>query len=174
MNTASKLKYILVFVVGLSEFAALAHDKPVHQAITINAAVAARGDSPAYAGFLNTISSDCSLRDATNAMVLGSALEDNIDVIGDVGGARSLNHFYDPLDNTYGKGLSDSLGFTPFGISGEKREFVGTNSFAWASISNCIGINFPGERFLFWHLEANINTSNVWSCKMRAVMNGLD
>src|SRR5581483_5695032 len=67
------------------------------------------------------------------------------------GNASSLNHFYDPLATTsYGKGLSDSAGTRflglPFsGINPDKRVLAGTNSFAWASISNGMGINFHGE-----------------------------
>jgi hypothetical protein len=38
-------------------------------------------------------------------MMEGSAHED--DAGKDEGGNRSYNHFYDPLDTTYGKGLSD-------------------------------------------------------------------
>ncbi len=166
MNVQTKLRSIVAFSLGLYMCVAFAHDVPVHEAITANAAIAAMAHSPAYAGFVDMISSDLiytGFSGATNAMALGSDLEDNSVPPKDEGGLRSLNHFYDPLDNTYGKGLSDSLGFTPLGLSGDKRESVGTNSFAWGSISNCIGINFPGERFLTWHLGANINTSNIWS-----------
>ena len=62
----------------------------------------------------------------------------------DAGGWRSLNHFYDPLDTKYGKGLSD---FAP-----DIRVLEGTNSFAWASISNCAGIPANG-----------LNPVNIWS-----------
>jgi hypothetical protein len=37
-------------------------------------------------------------------MAIGSDVEDNKVPPIDGGGYRSLNHFYDPLDNTYGKG----------------------------------------------------------------------
>jgi hypothetical protein len=62
-----------------------------------------------------------------------------------------MNHFYDPLDKTYGKGLSDA----PRDI----RVLEGTNSFAWASISNCNGVDFKGVL----GLGKNVNTTNVWS-----------
>ena len=76
MNSDFKLKHILVFALGLSTCTTLAHDVPVHWAITINAAASAFKDSPAYASFLNTVSSDCDLATATNFMVVGSGLED--------------------------------------------------------------------------------------------------
>lgn len=152
-------KYIFILYFTLVAFSSFAHDQIVHEAITINAASSAHNDSPAYAGFINVISSDCSLFTATNSMRIGSYDEDFADEKGDVGGKRSLNHFYDPLGTTsYGKGLSDGI-FAGTGSIGDKRELIGTNSFSWASISNCVGINFPGE----YGLGKNENTMNIWS-----------
>jgi hypothetical protein len=79
----------------------------------MNAAKAAYANSSAYVDFVNTISSDFSYTGqfgATNSMVEGSFNEDFANEPGDVGGNRSYNHFYDPLDTTYGKGLSDDTG----------------------------------------------------------------
>ncbi len=87
---------------------------------------------------------------ATNYLVEGCFDEDFGPKEESIGGYRSVNHFYDPLDPTYGKGLSDSIGFS---ISiGDKRELVGTNSFAWASISNCAGI-----------VKFGLHPTNIWS-----------
>jgi len=82
-----KLTCILVVGLGLYESVLSAHDRPVHRAITVNAAASAFDESPAYAGFLTMVSSDCSLFTATNSMVEGSAQEDNVDT--DAGGKRS-------------------------------------------------------------------------------------
>ena len=89
-------------------------------------------------------------------MVGGSFNEDlgPKDVLNGGGGYRSLNHFYDPLDNIYGKGLSN--------VPTDTRDIAGTNSFAWASISNCAGYNYSG-RFGVSYFGGNINTSNTWS-----------
>jgi hypothetical protein len=57
------------------------------------------------------------------------------------------------LDNIYNKGLSDS--------PPDRRLMVGTSSFAWASISNGLGFNFPGVSWL--DFGQNLNTSNIWS-----------
>ena len=145
MNTDFKLKNILVFCLGLYSCAAFAHDVPVHKAITINAAESAFDNSPAYTNFFNVVSSDVVMAAATNAMVLGSALEDNIDIKGDAGGARSLNHFYDPTKNP------------PIGLTDTGWPFsptpLGRDSFSWASISNVTGIN----------ILVNENTTNIWS-----------
>lgn len=111
-----------------------AHDVPVHWTITVNATASALDDSSAYANFLNTISSDCNAITATNAMVFGSGRED-APIKGiplDAGGKRSINHFYDPLDTKYGKGLSD--------IPPDIRYVIATNSFRWGSVSNCFGL----------------------------------
>ena len=84
-------------------------------------------------------------------MRIGSFDEDFADENGDVGGYRSYNHFYDPLDTMYGKGLSDE--------SADIRGVVGTNSFAWGSVSNCMGINYGG----YFGLGGNLGTFNIWS-----------
>ncbi|HEX3856072.1 MAG TPA: hypothetical protein VHY30_02110 [Verrucomicrobiae bacterium] len=149
MKTISKLKHVLAFGLGLSAYVAFGHDVAVHQAITYNAAESAFDDSPAYASFFSAISSDLHLVDATNSMVKGSASEDdpvspNPPMDGTGGGYRSLNHFYDPLYASYGRGLSD---FPP-----DFRVLEGTNSFAWASISNCAGVPYDG-----------LHPINIWS-----------
>jgi len=141
MKTKTKLLFSTFgFVLFLQ--ASLAHDIIVHQQITINAASSALTYSSAYDDFLNTISSDCSAAQAVGLMKVGSGLEDNVDI--DAGGKRPFNHFYDPLDNQYGKGLSDF---------GEFHFLFGQNSFTWASISNSPGYN----------VAFNQGTSNVWS-----------
>jgi len=88
-------------------------------------------------------------------MVDGSFNEDYADVdrFGnrDSGGKRSLNHFYDPLDTHFDKGLSD---YPP-----DLRITAGTNSFIWASISNGLGFNFHDPL----HFGSNLGTSNIWS-----------
>ena len=83
-------------------------------------------------------------------MRIGSFDEDWADHTNDVGGKRSYNHFYDPLT---GLGMSD---FPP-----DFRVMMGTNSFTWASVSNCPGFYFH-PLFLRSQIQ-NINTSNIWS-----------
>jgi hypothetical protein len=146
MNTLSKLKPILIFGLVLSASTMFSHDAPVHRAITINAAESALGASSGYASFFDLISSDLPFVDATNSMVDGSWREDAFNI--DEGGIRSYNHFYDPLDTTYGKGLSD---YPP-----DIRIIIGNNSFVWASISNCPGLN------IYLPLP-NVNTMNTRS-----------
>src|SRR5205809_5514870 len=92
----------LVAILVAFDLTASSHDIPVHQTITFHAQQSARDRSTAYAGFLDTISFDIPFVDATNSLVDGSALEDNIDVKGDAGKKRSLNHFYDPLSGREG------------------------------------------------------------------------
>lgn len=104
MKIKNKALY-LTFSFALFLRASLAHDIVVHEQITLNAASSAATYSPAYNDFLDTISSDCSVAQAVSLMKVGSGLEDNKDE--DAGGKRSFNHFYDPLDNQYGQGLSD-------------------------------------------------------------------
>src|SRR5258706_5447538 len=104
MNT----KYLLIVCLALSRIDSFGHDQNVHRAITVNAAASAYAHSPAYVSFINTVSSDgVALKDSTKSLSDGSYDEDNKDVDDsgnkDVGGKRSLNHFYDPLDQTYGK-----------------------------------------------------------------------
>jgi hypothetical protein len=149
------MKYFITFTLFCTLFfcVALAHDIPVHWAITFNAQESLFDNPHPYSAFLNVVSSDISYKNATNYLVNGSGYEDNRDVPGDAGKKRSLNHFYDPLDNKYGKGLSDS--------PPDRRVQVGTNSFAWASISNCMGYNFPGVTW--FSIGKNINSSNIWS-----------
>ncbi len=156
MNTKS----VLVLCLALFRIDSFGHDQNVHQAITYNAAEAAYLNSLAYKSFVDVISSDVSYTGtfgATNSMVFGSSSEDNKDVDNygnkDVGGKRSLNHFYDPLDQVYSKGLSDS--------PPDRRIVAGTNSFAWSSISNCVGYNFPGVTW--FDFGKNVDTSNIWS-----------
>ena len=133
-----------------SACASCGHDIPVHWLITQYAAESALQESIDFKVFLNVISNDgSSVLAATNYMVNGSGLEDGVRI--DAGGLRSYNHFYDPLDNLYGHGLSD---YPP-----EKRLLIGRNSFDWASTFNCFGINFPGEVLL----DQNENTTNVYS-----------
>lgn len=146
MKTAFKLKYVLTLSLGLSACATFGHDAPVHIAITINAAASALSDSPAYADFLNSVSSDLPMLYATNYMVIGSWRED--DFYKDEGGLRSYNHFYDPLDPTYDKGLSD---YPP-----DSRKLIGKNSFVWASTYDCPGLDF-------YLPLANVNTLNIRS-----------
>ncbi|MFZ0827849.1 MAG: DUF642 domain-containing protein [Verrucomicrobiia bacterium] len=141
---------------GFYQSALLGHDIRVHQAITANAVTSAFNDSTAFSQFIDTISSDRILSQATKSMVDGSGFEDNINIKGDAGGIRSYNHFYDPLDTTYGKGLSD--------WPADTRILIGTNSFNWASISNGMGYNFYGGNFLFFsNIAPNLNTTNIWS-----------
>ncbi|MES1180713.1 MAG: hypothetical protein ABUL66_02495, partial [Verrucomicrobiota bacterium] len=54
-------------------------------------------------------------------------------------------------DGTYNKGLSD---YPP-----DLRITAGTNSFAWASVSNGLGFDFHDPL----HLGSNLGTSNIWS-----------
>src|SRR5437899_7410038 len=94
MKKFSNLKwgYIPLWMITFSSVA-LAHEIIVHQRITANAAASAFTYSPAYRDFLNTVSLDCDLANATNYLIEGSAMEDAKDK--DHGGKRSYNHFYD-------------------------------------------------------------------------------
>jgi hypothetical protein len=96
-----KAKIFLVLCLVLFRINSFGHDQIVHEAITVNAAESALNNSSAYAGFINVISSDRSLKQETNSMVLGSFDEDFASAEDSVGGNRSYNHFYDPLDATY-------------------------------------------------------------------------
>jgi len=137
---------IICFSLGGRLFA---HDQAVHVAITVTAAESALRNSTSFAGFVNLVNDDCPEDAATNAIAQGSYSEDNRDL--DSGGKRSLNHFYDPLDQVYGKGLSDS--------PPDQRLVSGTNSFVWASTTNCLGYNFPGVLTL----GRNEHTTNIYS-----------
>jgi len=83
------------------------HEVPVHRAITTRAEQAAYNKSIAYFDFINIIKADFKLQTVINDIIDGSAHED--DPIGhvptDIGGYRSLNHFYDPLTDL---GLSET------------------------------------------------------------------
>jgi hypothetical protein len=153
-----KLEYILIVSLGLFRSKSFGHDQNVHQTITANAEASAHAHSSAYADFLDTIYSDFprlpqpNQKGAVQSIVGGSYDEDYANQLGDVGGKRSYNHFYDPLDTTYRNGLSD--------IPPDIRGIVGTNSFAWASISNCVGIDFKSHVF---GIGNNVGTSNIWS-----------
>lgn len=135
MKIPFKLKPALVLGFVLSAYTTLSHDAPVHIAITMNAIESAFDDSLGFRNFMDSISSDfpyAGQNGATNAIVYGSWREDDFNE--DAGGIRSYNHFYDPLDTTYGKGLSD---YPP-----DIRTIIGNNSFVWASTYNCPGLNF--------------------------------
>lgn len=153
-----RAKFIIssIFICCLHRSLLFGHDQPVHFLITLNAATAALNNSPSYAAFMNAISQDVPYlgpNGATNSMAWGSWFEDNNEAPGDAGGRRSLNHFYDPLDIIYYKGLSDS--------PTDNRMVVGTNSFLWGSTSNCVGYNFPGVTW--FDFGRNENTENIWS-----------
>src|SRR5436189_6480718 len=106
--------------------APLAHEIPVHEAITRNAAESAFTYSSAYRDFLTMVGVDIDLKNATNSLVEGSAKEDNVPKQDLIGGYRSYNHFYDPLT---GLGLSD--------IPPDRRiSPFGHNSFTWSSTLN--------------------------------------
>jgi len=142
------LRYILTGHLVLFGSVMFAHDVPVHQQITANAADTALTFSAAYAGFLSTVSGDIAIADARKSLIEGSAREDDpvsFSSPQDGGHFRSLNHFYDPLDQVYGKGLSDDIP--------DRRKLLGTNSFAWASVFNGFGIT----------LSYNPNPINTWS-----------
>jgi hypothetical protein len=154
-----KAGFILILCSVLVTLNSQAHDQIVHEAITLNAASAAYVNSPAFHDFINIINSDKRfLIDATNKMRVGSFEEDDgpTNILNGGGGHRSYNHFYDPLDNAYGKGLTD--------VPNDRRSStpLGKDSFAWASISNCVGVNYYGEFYTYFY-QHNLNTSNIWS-----------
>ncbi len=149
MTIMPKLKATLICYACFFVYLVSAHEVIVHRAITFNALESTLGNSSGYNNFLSLISVDLPAADATNFVVQGSEKED--DSGKDVGGNRSYNHFYDPLDPTYGKGLSDA--------PSDLRCLIGDNSFAWASTSNCLGVNFLGVL----HIGRNFGTSNTYS-----------
>src|SRR5208337_1405153 len=153
MKIKVRLKCILAFSLAVCGTVSFGHEVPVHRQITQNAANLAGNHSAGYSDFLNSVSADCGTPLAVQCIVEGSAAEDapTTQYAKDAGGWRSYNHFYDPLDTTYGKGLSE---VPIFG-----RRLVGTNSFAWGSISNCAGVNYGG----YFGVAANNNTVNAWS-----------
>jgi hypothetical protein len=136
--------HILTVSLGLCGTVALGHDVPVHRRITQKAAASALAGSAGFTKFLATVSADCDLAAATNYLVEGSAREHDPDANHpkDAGGYRSMNHFYDPLTR---RGLSDA--------PPDFRSLQGTNSFTWASVSNCAGLS----------LSYNPNPTNAWS-----------
>jgi|GEM_PF-4534917 len=151
-----KTKDILPLYFSLLAFSSLAHDQIVHQAITSHAETVAYAESPAYTNFINTVASDrprTGPKGAIHWMVYGSYHED--DAGKDAGGNRSYNHFYDPLDTSYGKGLSEVPTIY-------YRWPIGKNSFVWGSVLNCPGIDFGGLEF---GAGQNVNTFNAWSWK---------
>ncbi len=131
---------------------AFAHDVSVHRQITAHAAASALANSLPFTNFLAATSLDIDYKTSVVSMVEGSAREDDADQ--DSGGKRSYNHFYDPLT---GLGMSD---FPP-----DLRLMMGTNSFAWASLSNSPGLDFIPKNLasLLKSKIENINTSNTWS-----------
>ena len=147
----AKLKCFVTVSLGLCGSLAFGHERAVHQQITRNAAASAQMYSSSYRNFCDAASSDIDYSNAVYYMAEGSFQEDNADQ--DAGGNRSYNHFYDPIT---GLGLSD--------IPPDVRETVGTNSLAWASVSNCPGLDFHtkylGVRVF---IADNVNTSNQWS-----------
>lgn len=136
MKNRFGVKSTVTLCLGLFSYAIFGHDVPVHQAITVNAAESAFNSSSAYASFVQVVASDLSYageNGITNSIVKGSAFEDNLPTPIDEGGYRSINHFYDPLDTTYGKGLSD--------IPPDDRKLIAVNSFTWGSKSNSPGLH---------------------------------
>jgi hypothetical protein len=146
-----RIRLAIVFSLGVSTVALYGDEQIVHQRITANAAEAAYAYSCGYVAFINSTSSDLTLIRATNALVIGSFDEDFKASEDLVGGNRSFNHFYDPLDLTFGNGLSDA----PPDI----RVTIGRNSFTWGSTSNCVGLDFNGVA----GIGRNVNTTNIWS-----------
>jgi hypothetical protein len=160
-----KTTLILILAVGLGLHGTVSfgHERIVHFNITLNAAASALDNSPAYAGFLNTVSPDCNFELATNSMAWGSWFEDDAywEVPGDLvdqGGFRSVNHFYDPLTG---------LGLSNIPLDDRARDAVtgqfipiGNNSFTWASTLDCPGIDIYVIGF-----GLNANTYNFWSWK---------
>jgi hypothetical protein len=154
MKTNYQIKYFLSLRTALLATTLLGHDVPVHQIITQNAAASALTYSSSYKSFFDVVSSDISYDKAVAPMVLGSGFEDNrnVDENGnkDVGGARSLNHFYDPTKNPP-VGLSDrGWPFSP--------ALLGKPSFDWASV-----FNEPGIDVAFLGIPINVGTTNIWS-----------
>jgi hypothetical protein len=147
-----KGKCIIVLCFVLLAVDLRAHEQIVHQAITVNAAQAAISHSLGFEDFASLVSSDRSLKQATNLMVLGSFEEDDDAKRDKVGGNRSYNHFYDPVYTVDGRGLSE--------IPPDIRGAVGLNSFTWGSISNCTGYNFHS---LLFGIGGNVHTTNIWS-----------
>jgi len=149
----------LWLLVGSS--AALAHEIPVHQGITVNAAESALTFSPAYRDFLNAVSLDYDFKTATNFLVLGSAREDDGPAQDLVGGYRPYNHFYDPLTRL---GISDVPPDHHNRTLLGGRSAIGNDSFTWASTLDCPGVDYSGYAGLPF-LGGNVDTRNKWSWK---------
>ena len=142
-----KAKYIVLLCLVLHGINSFGHEQVVHQAITRHAVDSVSQD-PSFANFFSVIASDDrTLIRAKTFMVLGSYDEDFGPDNEKLGGYRSLNHFYDPLDNSFGKGLSDA--------PPDHRSLKGKNSFVWGSISNCAGIDIS--------IPWNKSKKNIWS-----------
>ncbi|MFO1511520.1 MAG: hypothetical protein U1F83_01170 [Verrucomicrobiota bacterium] len=148
--------YSLLCLAALSAFQSLAHEQVVHQAVTTAAAESALAGSSGFNEFINTISAELALTDATNRMVRGSFNEDFGADIDPVGGFRSLNHFYDPLTG---------LGLSNIPIDDRLRDAVtgqfipvGRDSFSWASTRDC-----PGVDIWLDGIGLNAGKYNIWS-----------
>jgi hypothetical protein len=142
-----KAKYFLVLCLALIGNNSFGHEQAVHQAITTHVVDFMFSD-PACAEFLSVIAADMASDAAKRRMVEGSWNEDFASKEDSVGGNRSLNHFYDPIS---GLGLSDLPAL------GGAHSPLGRNSFMWASISNCAGVN------VFLNIINNKDTKNIWS-----------
>jgi hypothetical protein len=145
----NKLIVLLAFSLGLSMCKMFGHDVPVHRLITLNASESAYDRSSAYHSFFDVTSSDLPFADATNFMVIGSAREDDKLKDDPIGGNRSLNHFYDPINK---RGLTD----WGWPVSVLRQTPLGQNSFDWSSISNAAGVNVGS-------LINKNGTYNIWS-----------
>jgi hypothetical protein len=152
----SQSKYVSVLILALGSIAAFGHNPLVHQAMTLNASESLLESTSAsnYKGFLDTISSDIIPEKPTDSMAYGSRMEDN--KLKDVGGWRQYCHFYDPVYSDYGRGLSIE-------VIPSVRWIVGTNSFKWASISNCSAWPFDGAGFGAYYLLGNKGAKNTYS-----------
>ncbi len=146
-----KAKHILVLCLALFSIHSFAHDQLVHEAITVNAAESALNGATAFAAFIDLISADEPLKEATNAMVIGSFKEDYGPQSDLVGGWRSYNHFYDPTKSPP-MGLTDLPWPAP-------TQPAGLDSFTWGSTRNRPGYDFGGV----FGLGRNVGTRNVWS-----------
>lgn len=152
----TQLRLTLSVVFGISACGIHAHEIPVHQAIAFHAAASAFERSPTYAGFMETIAADLPLLEATNSMVMGSALEDALRNEDTIGGFRSLNHFYDPLT---GLGLSN-VPYEDRRIDPATGQFrtIGRDLFTWASRRDCPGIDVH-----ILGIGINVDTRNIWA-----------
>src|SRR5690242_9646055 len=97
MKLISKKPLLFLGVVLACSMTLHAHDIPVHRKITEHVVECAFTYSPAYRDFLAAVASDCDKAQAEEFVVLGSQNEDFIAAQDQVGGNRSVNHFYDPF-----------------------------------------------------------------------------